>query len=140
MSEHIEAAWDYGRLHGEFMVVELFEGEQLVACDFTHIVPGGSLYVATRYHAKTSALSPGFLLAFLTARWAQNLGFAIWDLGQTDANPAMHYKQVTSHVVSRATHLQRMRCTDRSAPRITVSQGVVLARAEPHHLFGAAGH
>ncbi len=86
---HMEAAWSDALQKGEFCVFELFHGDTLVAADFGHVVAGGSFYVATRYHSKESTVSPGFVLAFLEARYLRSIGFNIWDLGQTDANPMM---------------------------------------------------
>jgi Leu/Phe-tRNA-protein transferase len=107
---HMEAAWSVLLEQGRFVVYELWEDDQLLAADFCHLVPGGSVYVATRYSDRgKGALSPGFLLALLEAKHLQSAGYAIWDLGQTDSNPMMSYKEVVAHVMPRSRHLQRFR-------------------------------
>ncbi len=110
VDSHMEAAWQVLLEQGRFVVYELWEDEHLLAADFCHLVPGGSVYVATRYSDRQKgALSPGFLLALLETRHLQAAGYAIWDLGQTDSNPMMSYKEVVAHVMPRSRHLQRFR-------------------------------
>lgn len=140
VDHHVEACWQLGLERGTFAVVELFHGEDLVAADFGHIVaPAASFYVATRYHNHQSTISPGFLLAFLEARYLKSLGFQIWDLGQTDANPIMMYKNVCSRVVHRCTHLQRFRVAMATAkpPMLLPKSGVVIEVATDAHLFAS---
>jgi hypothetical protein len=136
VDEHMEAAWEVLLQLGQFHVFELFDGDTLIAADYVHALRGGSFYVATRYHNKSCTLSPGFLLAFLEARYLQQRGATIWDLGQTDGNPIMAYKAVTTVVVARSTHYQRMRMTDGNSNKIVISNGVCVDVVTDECLFG----
>lgn len=125
VDEHVERSWEELVKQKRMCVIELWEGDRMAACDFCHMI-GESVYVATRYFNKEcSHLSPGFMLALLEMKLLQKHGFRIWDLGQTDSNPVMAYKDVVAHVLPRSTFLQHFRMINRDAP-LTIPDGVLI--------------
>ena len=134
--ERVEAAWRELTKIGRFCVVELWRDDELLAADFCHLVSGGSVYVATRYsNRNTGALSPGFLLALAETRLFREWGYVIWDLGQTDSNPLMAYKEVVAHIEPRAVFMARFRALDASSPPPPVKSGVLIESLQESDLL-----
>jgi hypothetical protein len=108
VDEHIEAVWRWQRAQKRFVVLEIWQDTELLAADFCHLIPGGSIYVATRYFNRAKGFySPGFLMALVSLQLLKQAGFHLWDLGQTDFNPLMAYKDVVSHVSPRPSKPQK---------------------------------
>ena len=134
--ERVEAAWAELAKIGRFCVVELWRDDELLAADFCHLVSGGSVYVATRYsNRNTGALSPGFLLALAETRLFRQWGYVIWDLGQTDSNPLMAYKEVVAHIEPRAVFMAKFRALDASCPPPPVKSGVLIESLQESDLL-----
>ena len=136
VTDHMEEAWR-ALLGKSFFVFELWEDETLVAADFAHILQGGSVYVATRYMNRDFGhLSPGFMLALVEAKFLKDKGIVIWDLGQTDKNPMMKYKQIVTQVTSRKKFMKKFRALDKSKTEFDIpKQGIIIEDIREEHLL-----
>jgi hypothetical protein len=129
----------YQRL--QLVVVELWYGDTMIAADFGHPGRAGTFYVATRFFEKEHRqLQPGFLLALVELRLLRDIyGFALWDLGNTDSNPMMSYKEDLTDIMSRPRFLKLFTklCETNSGFTSRVRAGVIIPNIQEHHLFKA---
>jgi hypothetical protein len=99
---------------------------------------GGSVYVATRYMNKEFGhLSPGFMLALVETKFLKDHGIVVWDLGQTDKNPMMKYKQVVTQVIDRRKFMEKFRKLDMNKTEFNLPKeaGVVIEEVKEEHFL-----
>ena len=134
VNDAVEQTWKVLFERDEFCILELWQDEVMIAADFCNLIPGGSVYVATRYFNRDKgALAPGFMLALLSAQFLKNAGFVIWDLGQTDFNPLMAYKDVVTTVMPRSQYMQKF--NGLQSPVDSIKRGIVIAKVQEEHLI-----
>lgn len=124
----------------QFIVFELWKGEELVAADFAHTV-GTHCYVATRcHHPKEKRLGAGFILGLVSMKVLQQHGFKLYDLGGFDSSPMMSYKQEMTNSYDRLAFLSLLVATQQCNPHFDggLSPAVLIPHITADDLFAFA--
>lgn len=141
VNDSLEATWRvmYQRL--QLIVVELWYGDTMIAADFAHPGRAGVIYVATRFFDKTFRhLQPGFMLALVELKILRDIyGFTLWDLGNTDSNPMMSYKEDLTDVMTRPRFMKIFRklCETNSEFISRLRAGTLIPHIQEFHLCQA---